>query len=118
MSSCQGESSRCVAHQAPLQLAAADLSEPPIAITRIVKQHIISSRASKSTHPYRTTVPNVTKTCGIADQAPLQFATIMEPEPPIVVAWVIEEDIRPAVAVEVANPERPAVPHAADQSCG
>src|SRR5918998_1517266 len=91
-------------------------SEPPVLVPRVVEEHLAPVGAGEVAYPERSAVGDVPEPGRVAGEAPLQLAarTGMRPQPPVPVPGVVKQYVGAAVAVEVACPERPAVPNLAE----
>ena len=95
-----------LADQAPMELAAHHIGQPPVAVSTVVEYYLRVASAGEVADPDgMLSVNQVAETGGLADQAPLKLAADHIGQPPVAIPTVVENYLRVASAGEVADPD-------------
>src|SRR6266853_6297757 len=81
-------------------------AEPPIVVTGVIEQHLVLTQALKGPDPERAAIINrMPKPFCIARKRPGQISGwIKRAQPPIIVTWVIKENL---VLINILKPTKP-----------
>src|SRR6266851_864142 len=86
--------SRGIAHLCPGQRPACNCTQPPITITSVVEEDLISIQVGEIADPYRVvSIEQVAKARGITYSLPSQRRARYGAEPPVAVTTIIEQDL-------------------------
>src|SRR6266516_3017599 len=75
----------------PVQALLLHIADPPVAISRAIKEHVKLLQASEVAYPEFMSFQEIAKACRIIGKSPVELIIAEVAKPPLAAFWVIEE---------------------------